>query len=171
MSLLEQLIKEEKRKKRKRRLLFGIIVAFIIVIFNLKNCDRQENSGEGVAARQVRKKSNPAAKDLSFDNVMLGEFEEEKLDLKAYQLLIVSELKQQIETTIDLEKCRIEFEIDWKFRWYPKSGEIKNNRFSSTKNKMSTKLKNCLKSAVDNLNIKIENKLEIAYISLELKLK
>ena len=112
-----------------------------------------------------------ADKKLKFGQIKRKKSTETKLSLKSYKLLVISAVKKSIESQVDFKDCDIDSEITWKFRWYPKSGEIKNNEFLSLKKDFQPDLKLCLKRKVRNLRVNIKNKLNIAYVRLELKIK
>ncbi len=167
MSLIDKLIKEEKSKKKRKRILFLSLVTLMIIVFCLKECENKIATNKPKQSKSELQKT----KTLDFKNIESGKTDEQELKLKSYKLLIVSSLKRKIESSVDFEKCNIESEINWVFRWYPKTGEIENSEFTSTGGQISKKLEACLGNEVSNLRIEIKNNLEIAYIRLDLKIK
>ena len=87
--------------------------------------------------KKERSLSLKRIKKLKFGQIKRKKSTETKLSLKSYKLLVISAVKKSIESQVDFKDCDIDSEITWKFRWYPKSGEIKNNEFLSLKKRFS----------------------------------
>ena len=101
--------------------------------------------GRKISRIRLKKNITKADRKLKFGQIKRKKTTETKLSLKSYKLSCDQRCRESIESQVDFKDCDIDSEITWKFRWYPKSGEIKNNEFLSLKKDFQPDLKLCLK--------------------------